>query len=366
MNPYQEIITYIIASAILSGLLAIPIIAMLYRLKVVRKIDVDFSTVIEERKGKYGIPIMGGIIFIISILLINYLFNFNRLTSVPLHIFFATALLGAIDDLLNIFGRQRKIRGLRRSFKLIRVHKSFLIRLKYFLLLPWTAFTAFMHMFESNPGSGLRANEKLFIQILLGIIFGFWVKNVIGAGFWIPFLGTYNIGDWMIPFAAFSFVAMTNAVNITDGMDGLAGGIALIILAAIIPLLVTSNQPLEYMIFIGSSAGALLIYLYFNIPPARIQMGDTGSFALGALLTIIFFMIGKPLLLLVFGLPYIIELLSIIVQSISRRIFGRRLLQMAPLHHHFEMIGWREDKVVIRSWILSIMCCLIGIWISFF
>ena len=366
MNPYQEISTFILISAIFSGLLAIPIIALLYKLKVVRKTDVDFSTLIEDRKEKYGTPIMGGIIFIISILLINYFFNFNKYTSVPLHIFFATALLGALDDLLNIFGRQRKIKGLQRSLKLIMVHKNFLVRFKYLLLLPWTAFSAFMHMFESSPGTGLRAHEKLIVQVLLGIIFGYWVKNIIGTDLWIPFLGSFNIGDWMIPFATFSFVAMTNAVNITDGMDGLAAGIALIILAAIIPLLLASNQALEHLIFIGSAIGSLLTYLYFNISPARVQMGDTGSFALGALLTIIFFMVGKPLLLLVFGLPYIIEVLSTIIQSVSRRIFGRRILQMAPLHHHFEMIGWREDKVVIRFWLISIMCCLVGIWLSFF
>jgi phospho-N-acetylmuramoyl-pentapeptide-transferase len=204
------------------------------------------------------------------------------------------------------------------------------------------------------------------MQILLGVIFGFWVKGVIGSALWIPFLGTINIGDWMIPFAAFSFVSMTNAVNITDGMDGLSSGIALIILAALIPLLLASNQPIQHLIFISTSIGAILIYLYFNIPPARVQMGDTGSFSLGALLTIIFFMIGKPLLLLVFGLPYIVEILSTIIQSISRRIFGRRLMQMAPLHHHFEMMGWREDKVVMRFWLITIMCCLIGIWLSFF
>jgi phospho-N-acetylmuramoyl-pentapeptide-transferase len=366
MNPYQEIISFILISAILSGLLAIPIISLLYKFKVTRKIDVDFSTLIEDRKIKYGTPIMGGIIFIISILLVNYFFNFNIYTSVPLHIFFATALLGALDDLLNIFGKERKIRGLGRSIKLIKVHKNFLVRLKYLLLLPWTVFSAFMHMFESNPGSGLRAHEKLFIQVILGVVFGFWVKNIIGPELWLPFLGVFNIGDWMIPFAAFTFVAMTNAVNITDGMDGLSSGIALIVLAAIIPLLLASHQPIEQIIFIGTSIGSLLIYLYFNVNPARVQMGDTGSFALGALLTIIFFMIGKPILILIFCFPYIVEILSTIIQSISRRIFGRRLLQMAPLHHHFEMIGWREDKVVIRFWLITIMCCLVGIWLSFF
>jgi len=366
MGPYQEVISFILISAIISGVLALPIISLLYKLKVVRKIDVDFSTLIEERKVKYGTPIMGGLIFIVSILVLNYAFNNNNFTRIPLHLFFATALLGALDDLLNIFGKQRKIRTLGRTITLIKVHKNFFVRLKYLLLLPWTAFSTFMHLFESNPGSGLRAHEKITIQVILGVVFGFWVKAIIGSMLWVPFFGTFDIGFWMIPFAAFVFVAMTNAVNISDGMDGLASGIALIILAAIIPLLLATGQNPQFLIFISISIGAIFIYLYFNIPPARVQMGDTGSFALGALLAIIFFMLGKPLLLLFFGFPFIIEVLSTIVQSTSRRIFGRRIFQMAPLHHHFEMIGWREDKVVIRFWLLTVMCCLIGIWVSFF
>jgi len=366
MNIYQEIISIILISAIISGLLAIPIISLLYKFKVVRNIDVDFSTLIEERKSKYGTPIMGGLIFIIPIFLLNFLFNLNQFTFVPINLFLATGLLGAMDDLLNIFGKNRKKKSLSRSLTLIRVHKSDWVKIMNIILLPWTAFSTFMHMFESNPGNGLKAHEKILIQTIIGLTLGSWVHTVIGSNLWVPFLGTFNIGIWMIPFTAFVYVAMTNAVNITDGVDGLAGGMSLIILACIVPLLIVSSQDIMQLTFISSAIGALLIYLYFNIPPARVQMGDTGSFALGCLLTIIFFMIGKPLLLIFFALPFIVEVLSTILQSVSRRIFGRRILQMAPLHHHFEMLGWREDKVVFRFWLITIFCCLVGIWVSSF
>jgi phospho-N-acetylmuramoyl-pentapeptide-transferase len=124
------------------------------------------------------------------------------------------------------------------------------------------------------------------------------------------------------------------------------------------------NYPIALLT--GSGIGALLTYMYFNINPARVQMGDTGSFALGAFLCILAFAVGKPILLLVAGAPFVIEMLSTILQSISRRLFGKRILQMAPLHHHFEMMGWSEDKVVIRFWIFSLACNILALWLAFF
>jgi phospho-N-acetylmuramoyl-pentapeptide-transferase len=365
MGQYQEIINITLYSVIFTGILSIPIIYLLYHFKVIRKIDVDFSTLIEDRKSKYGTPIMGGLIFIVPIVLLNYVFNLNQYTFIPVNLFFAIGLLGAMDDLMNTFGKERKIRTLSRSLKLLKVHKSIWKRITHFILLPWTAFGSLMHMFESNPGNGLRAHEKIVVQGLIGIILGYWVKVVIGDNLWIPFLGNFGLGNWIIPFTAFVFVSMVNAVNITDGMDGLAGGISSIVLVSLVPLLVANSTGMQQITFVAISVAALLIYLYFNIPPARVQMGDTGSFALGGLITIIFFMIGKPILLLFFGAPFVVEILSTIAQSFSRRIFGRRLLQMAPLHHHFEMLGWREDKVVFRFWIITVMCCLFGLWLSF-
>ena len=366
LSQYKDLVNFLLFSIFVSGVLSIPIISLLYRFKVVRKIDVDFSTLIEDRKTKYGTPIMGGLIFIIPIVLLNYFFNLNQYTFIPINLLLITGLLGAIDDLLNTFSKTRKVKSLTRSLTLIRVHKKPLVRIKNLILLPWTAFSSFMHMFESNPGAGLRAHEKLLVQTIIGVLLGLWVQTVIGSNLWLPFLGTFDIGYLIIPLTAFIYVAMANAVNITDGMDGLSGGISLIIISALIPFLLLNSQETEQLIFIASAVGALLVYMYFNIPPARVQMGDAGSFALGGLLTIIFFMIGKPMLLLFYGIPFIIEVLSTIIQSVSRRIFGRRIFQMAPLHHHLEMMGWREDKVVFRFWLLTIFCCLLGIWMSFY
>lgn len=365
MNIFQEVISYLILSITVSGLLSVPIINILYRLKIIRKIEVDFSTIIEERKSKYGTPIMGGVLVIIPVILITVLFNRSSSTLLAVLIFFASAMLGAIDDLLNIFGNQRKVRSLQRVLKLIRVHKSFKKRFVYLLLFPWFMFERFMHMFESNPGTGLRANEKLIIQLLLGGILGWYVYTTMGGMIWLPFIDPIDIGILIVPLAMLVFGAMTNAVNITDGMDGLAAGL---LLTAFFGFLIVTYfaGSIEMTLLNATIVGGLITYLYFNITPARVQFGDTGSFSMGALLTIVGFLSGKVVLLLIFGLPFFIELASTIIQSLSRRILGRRIFMMAPLHHHFEMLGWREEKVVMRFWVYAIVVMVVGIWLSFF
>jgi len=365
MNVFQEIVSYLILSITISGLLSIPIINLLYRLKIIRGIDVDFSTIIEERKVKYGTPVMGGIIVIVPVVVITLLFNQASETIMAIIIFMSAGLLGAIDDLLNIFGKERKAKSIMRVLKLIRVHKSIKRRFAYFVLFPWIVFERFMHIFESNPGSGLRAHEKLLVQLALGGVLGWFVYITSGGYIWLPFIDSINIGIFIIPLAMLVFGAMTNAVNVTDGMDGLAVGL---LLTAFFGFLIVSyfGGNLEMSLFNATIVGGLVTYLYFNITPARVQFGDTGSFSLGALLTVVAFLSDKVFLLGVFGLPFIIELGSTIIQSISRRVIGRRVFMMAPLHHHFEMLGWREEKVVMRFWVYAIVTMIIGMWLSFF
>ncbi len=364
-----QVLSITFASIILSFVLAFPVISFLYKMKVVRKLDVDFSALIESRKQKYGTPIMGGLFIIISVLIVTLISNFNEFTLIPLMIFVLTAILGGLDDAMNIFGAKRKMRGVVRTLKLIRVHKNLLSRLKLIAALPWIVYLRFTRIFESNPGSGLLAGEKLLVQLILGAVLGYWLHT---AGFladpsflWLPFLGGIDLGWLMVPFVVLTFGATTNAVNITDGLDGLAGGILLFSYIGFAVISGISGRP-EFALLCATVAGCLISYLYFNIPPARVQIGDVGAFSLGALLVVIAFALGKPILLLVIGLPFALELMSSVVQSIYRRVFGMRLLQMAPWHHHLEMSGWSEEKVVMRFWLFSIVCTIIGIWFYFF
>jgi len=180
----------------------------------------------------------------------------------------------------------------------------------------------------------------------------------------IPLFGTYiNLGILIIPFAWISVLLMTNAVNLADGMDGLA---ASELLASFVGFLVVAifKQDLRMVFLIATIIGSLISYLYFNAPPARFQMGDVGSLAMGTLLASTAFILREPLLLLIISLPFVITLLSAVVQGIGRRIFGKRIFAMAPIHYHFQIKnGWSEEKVVMRFALFSLICAIVGVWI---
>jgi len=156
---------------------------------------------------------------------------------------------------------------------------------------------------------------------------------------------------------------MTNAVNLADGMDGLAANeLITSFFGFLIIAIVRGDVRIEFLI--TTVIGSLLAYLYFNIPPARFQMGDVGSLALGTLLAAIAFILGEPLLLLIISLPFAITLISVVIQGMGRRILGRRIFAMAPIHYHFQLkYGWSEEKVVMRFTLFSIILMVIGLWV---
>jgi len=362
---FNNYFSYILLSVIASIAVAPMVIKFLYRFKITRNIEVDFSTIIESRKDKLGTPIMGGLIVIFPVILLNMLFNLSNSTLVLVLIFFLTAVIGGFDDILNIYGKKRRNRSVKRIIKLIKVHKYMLVRIKYFILLPWYIYKSFINMFESNPGKGLMGHEKFFLQILVGGILGTWIYIKYGGFLWLPFVSGIDLGILIIPFVIFSLLGMTNAVNFTDGLDGLSSGLLLIAFLGF-TMLSGITMVEEVGILTSTVVGALITYMYFNIPPARVQFGDVGSFSLGALLTAVAFALQRSMLLPIIGFPFVVEVVSTIIQSVSRRIFGRRIFRMAPIHHHFEMKGWSEEKVVMRFWLFGILCVFIGLWVNGF
>jgi len=362
-----ELTTYALLSMFLAASLSPLIISLLYKLKIFRLASFDYSTIVEKRNMKVGTPIMGGLIFVIPIILLSLLssFDFNTFTfiggtvKITALVFGISALLGGLDDVLNIYGRERPVRSLRRSLKLAFVHKNILYRIYLLITLPWTAYKTFFYMLGSNPGKGIQAHEKVLVQVLVGIMMVYWIYVRLGwSHIWFPILGNIEVGLLIVPFIILTIITMTNAVNITDGLDGLSSGLALIaFIGFLITALIVGNKPIA--IICALSIGALIPYLYFNTPPARIQMGDVGSLALGTLLASIAFSLNRPFLLLFFGGLFVIELLSSLIQGVGRRILGRRIFKMAPLHHHFEMLGWSEEKITIRFWVFGMILSLL-------
>lgn len=210
---------------------------------------------------------------------------------------------------------------------------------------------------------GLRAREKLILQLLAGILFGLLLIYHFhrGTGIIVPFTGTViDLGYLYIPFLVFVFICTSNAVNLTDGLDGLVSGITFMVaLAFAIVCIMTSHFNL--LIFSGALAGACLGFLVFNRYPARVFMGDTGSMALGGAIAAIAAITKSELALVIIGGVYVIETLSVIIQVLSFQTTGKRVFLMSPLHHHFELKGWHETRVVKVFWLVALVFAVIGI-----
>jgi phospho-N-acetylmuramoyl-pentapeptide-transferase len=312
---------------------------------------------------------MGGLLVIVTVALLTILFNWERsYTWVPIGVMLLSALLGGIDDLLNIWGKERHSRSLAHTWKLIRIHKSFAMRLWLLITFPWTLFKRGSLWFGSHPGRGIHVHEKLLLQFTAGAITAWWIYFKLGETWQqvhIPFDGYIHLGWILIPLIIFFVMFTANAVNVADGMDGLAGG-SLIITFSALALLSWLNGYTTITVLNTMVVGSLLAYTYFNIKPARFQMGDVGSLGLGALLAINAIVINKMLFLPFLGFIFYIEVLSVIIQVFGRYILGRRIFKMAPVHHHFELLGWSEEKTVMRFWILHGTVVLIGIWIALY
>jgi phospho-N-acetylmuramoyl-pentapeptide-transferase len=176
----------------------------------------------------------------------------------------------------------------------------------------------------------------------------------------VPGAGDFSLGWVYVPFFVFVVVATTNAVNITDGLDGLAGGLLAIAFTAFGALSYVNGLD-ALAAFCATVVGALLAFLWFNIYPARFFMGDTGSMALGATLAIVAALNDAILVLPIIGLVFVMETLSVILQVASRKLRGKKIFRSAPIHHHFEALGWPETKVTMRFWIIGAVCGVLGV-----
>lgn len=357
---------YIIISIIFAFIISFPIIDFLYKKKIIRRSEFDDSIKeIPQRKDKVGIPIMGGLIIVITVIVINLFFNFSKsYTLVPLTVFGICSIIGALDDILNIYGRKRPVRKLRHTIMLAMHHAKFTKRIYFTILIPWSMYKSLFYAFGSRLGTGLHPHEKVLVQFIAGSIVAYWIYFKLNwINIWLPGNLNLNVGWLIIPFTIFMIIFMANAVNITDGLDGLSAGA---LIPAYTTFMIISYQihNTQISILCATVIGALVTYLYFNIKPARIQMGDVGSLSLGALLATISIILQREIILLIVGLLFIIEIFSVILQKSFKKLTGKKLFLMAPIHHHFEMKGWSEDKVVMRFWLFSIVLMLIALLIS--
>ena len=280
-------------------------------------------TKLHAHKFKRVFPTMAGLVGVVAVTIVTWAFNLDRgQTWLPLVGFLGGALVGVIDDVINIFGSGR-------------------------------------------GAAGLRGPVKFFLISAVGLALGWFFAVKLGwTMMLIPFIGDIEIGIvGMILIFAFAVVATSNAVNITDGLDGLSGGLAMMAYGAFGVIAMYQGNMLLFG-FCMTVIGWLLSYIWFNVPPARFMMGDTGSFALGAGLGVVAMMTDSFLLLPIICLPAVVETASSLLQLISKKLFKKKIFISAPLHHHLEAKGWGEAKIVMRFWILAGVCAIFGIFVA--
>jgi len=272
-------------------------------------------------KKKKNTPTMAGILIWVTVLVMTLLFNLSRSqTYLPLFTLVAVAVIGLIDDYINIRG----MGGIK----------------------------------------GMSWKKKMIWLLIFAAIGAWWFfVKLEWNSIHIPGVGEYIIGWWYIPIFMLIFISSANAVNITDGLDGLAGGLLALAFGAFsIIALVQGNYGIAY--FCGTIIGAVLAYTWFNIYPARFFMGDTGSLALGATLGVVAMLTNSVIVLIIIGLVFYLELSSSALQIVSKKFFKRKIFLSAPLHHHLEAMGWPETKVTMRFWIIGAVLAVIGLVIA--
>ncbi len=336
----------VFVSFILNFILIVPFIDFLYRLKLQRtsqktKDAFNRHTPIFDKfhNHKAGTPVGGGIltvvltVIIFAIFLLLFVFfnksiqsNFPSIIAeikIILFTFIGFAFLGVYDDLSKIF------------------------------------------LWRGKDFFGLRIRHKLILETVLAFIVSYWLYSDLKIDIiHIPFFGVYKISYFFIIFSTFCIVAFANAVNISDGLDGLASGILMI---ALFSFWVISRAILDVptSLFIGVWVGGLLSFLYFNIYPARLFLGDTGALSFGATFAVIGLILGKVFSLVIIGGVFILEILSSLIQLLGKKFLKRKIFPVSPLHLWLQMRGWEEPKIVMRFWLLSTLFAIFGLMIAF-
>ncbi|HSX57656.1 MAG TPA: phospho-N-acetylmuramoyl-pentapeptide-transferase [Candidatus Saccharimonadales bacterium] len=326
-------------------LLAVPFINLLYKLKFQRQRESQrdifgaVTSIVNRLHGwKVGTPNAGGILIIVVTIVLSAVFykivpgynifsklyGTNWIAAILYIALLSFGLLGLYDDVRKFYG------------------------------------------FSMAGAWGLRIRYKFFLQWLLALLLAVLLYDKLHlSSVYLPVIGkSFELGWLYIPFAAGVIVATTNAVNITDGLDGLVPGLMIIALLAFWYLVSIANFP-DVSLFISVTLGSLLAFMYFNIYPARVWLGDTGALALGAMLATIALITNSALVLLIIGFVFVVETGSVLIQWTSKALRdGKKVFLASPIHHHFEAKGWDETKVTMRFWLLGAISAFIGIFVA--
>ncbi|MFO7533245.1 MAG: phospho-N-acetylmuramoyl-pentapeptide-transferase [Candidatus Limnocylindrales bacterium] len=318
MNGGESIVQAILLSFAVVVVLMPGFIRLLKRIGMGKRIRLEGP---ETHYVKEGTPTMGGLLIVASVIAIAVILELTTQdfldgsTFAPLATLALVGALGTADDWLN-----------------------------------------------ARTGDGISATQKLLWQSVVGGVAAWQIQDTYQiVNIVVPFVGAVAVDPIVyILIAAFAIVATSNAVNITDGLDGLSGGTLIFAFTGYMVIAYTFGQP-NLAVLCALIIGAITAFLWFNVHPAQIFMGDSGALALGATLAVTALISGQVLLLPLIGLVFVLETGSVILQIASVKLRGRRLFRMSPLHHHFELMGWDEEKITLRFWIVGALAALVGV-----
>jgi phospho-N-acetylmuramoyl-pentapeptide-transferase len=334
----------LLVSFLTTSILVVPYINLLYKLKFQRQkqVTLDFQnkkTPIFDKfhRAKTGTPVGGGLLIIFTVTILymvllpvlksSHIFissNYQLINelSILFFTFISFGLLGLYDDILKFFNFQK---------------------------------TGFF---------GLRMKHKLLLQLLLSLLISLLIYFKLGINFiYIPFLGPLSLNLFFIPISTIIITSFANFFNISDGLDGLSCGSLMISLFAFWILAGTSlDTPIS--LFLALWIGALIAFLYFNVYPARIWLGDVGSLSFGATFAVIALLLGKVVPLMIVGALFVVEGMSSALQIFSKIYFKKKILPAAPLHLTLQKIGWEEPKIVFRAWLATFILAIFGLWLG--
>jgi len=313
----SQSLTMTVVSFALALVLGYPFVALLRRYRLGKQVRIEGPA---THLVKVGTPTLGGLLFVGVTVFVTLASNFVGRYSIalPLGVLVACALLGAVDDRLTLVGK---------------------------------------------GDEGISARTKFALLTLIALAASYVLVVVLGIDyvFFPSVVSRFNLGLWAIPLATLAIVGTANAVNLTDGLDSLVGMTAIVAFAAY--GLIAYLQRQQYLVtFCFTLVGAVVAFLWFNAHPAQVFMGDTGSLALGATLAVVALMTGHVLLLPIIGFVFVAEALSVVLQvGYFKLTGGKRLFKMAPLHHHFELLGWSETQVALRLTLISMLAGVFGV-----
>jgi phospho-N-acetylmuramoyl-pentapeptide-transferase len=335
---------FLLFSFTINAALIVPFIDLLYRFRFQRpgRKTSDFMGKVNKmfnklHKEKAGTPVGGGLLIILTT---TILFLF---VNSMLH------LIGA--DITSVYPIKAEIN---------------VILLTFILFGLLGLYDDVVKFFPDREGLvGIPWRTKLIGQLLIGTGIGWYMYQTLGVSIInIPYFGVLDLSWVFIPFTALTLTVFSNAVNITDGLDGLAGGLLMITLFALI-ILGASIIDTPTTLFLALWIGAILAFLYFNTYKARIFLGDVGALSFGATLAVVGLLYGKIIAVSIIGGVFLLELLTSAIQMFGKKYLGRRLLPLSPFHLWLQSVGWEEPKVVTRAWLAGIVLAIFGLWLAF-